>query len=114
MSSRDIQTSSSNMRKILQEHTGPAWPKTSFDYYSNHYGREISDVNVYYRSIIEDMDVKFKIEVLAKEDIIKKLRTEVERLTKDFQVLVRDFEGKLEKLVTDRDTFKLRVVFFHV
>lgn len=98
---------STSARQLLQENAFQ--PPTSFDFYSDKYGKSVSDINVYYRSIIEGMVAKSRLESEAKEDTIRCLKGEVERLTKECKGLVRDFEAKHEKTVADRDQFRLRV-----
>lgn len=81
----------------------------SFDYFNSGYSKEVSDVNLYYRTLIEELERKSRGTIAGLNTRIDCLEKEIKRISKDGVIVIREFEEKLKNAKEERDRFGMRI-----
>lgn len=95
--------------------TALSWPKMnnyeSFDYFNhNDYSKQVSDLNIFYRGLLQDQEQRFAAQIGSKEQTINSYQKEISRMSSDCSRVIKEFEHKLQLNIEEKDRLKIRIV----
>lgn len=112
LSTPSLETLANSLDKVHSNQHITCSTYKNFDFYSQDYGQALSDQNVYYRSLIEDLEQKYKIELCANIKARKMSEKDGLLTVQKVKEVLKEGKQKEEMLQNERDVYKLRVISF--